>query len=175
MLRTEQIERWARQIILPEVGGRGQLRLLAATAAIAGASTAARFAAELLERAGVGIGGAEAADVVLDFDGDADARGRLAEYARRPLVVVRAGDHTADVTTLVGRPCAACAPLGTAAVEPDGPLALALGALAAGEALRVLLIRPTAGRVQTLDLGTGGLVGRDLDVRGCAACEAASA
>lgn len=34
MLRDDQIERYARQIVLPEIGGRGQERLLAATVAV---------------------------------------------------------------------------------------------------------------------------------------------
>ena len=37
-LSEQQIERWARQIILPEVGGRGQARLLGASAAVASRS-----------------------------------------------------------------------------------------------------------------------------------------
>jgi adenylyltransferase/sulfurtransferase len=43
-LSDQQIERWARQIILPEVGGRGQARLLGATACVAGMGGAAHFA-----------------------------------------------------------------------------------------------------------------------------------
>jgi hypothetical protein len=176
-LTEAQIERWSRQIILPEVGGRGQARLLAATASVEGTSGAARFAAERLGRAGVDTTGAAPADVVLDFSGDPAAlvaRGRLARDARLPFVVVLAGAEAADVATLVGRPCVDCLPLAVAAGEPDAPLALALGALAAAEALRVLLAPPASGRIQTLDLRTGGLVGRDLDVQGCAGCGAAS-
>jgi len=41
MLTDAQIERYGRQIILPEVGGRGQERLLAARVAVAGAGPAA--------------------------------------------------------------------------------------------------------------------------------------
>ena len=176
-LSEAQIERWARQIILPEVGGRGQVRLLEATATIAGTSSAADFAGELLRRAGLGTRDAVPADVVLDFSADRVAivaRGRLARDAGRPFIVVLAGDDTAEVMTLVGRPCVDCAPLGTAAGEPGAPLSLALGALAAGEALRVVLGPPMAGRVQTLDLRTGGLVSRTLDGPRCAACGAAS-
>src|SRR5207245_2556553 len=49
-----QIERYGRQILLPEVGGRGQERLLAARVAVAGAGPAAVAAVTLLGRAGVG-------------------------------------------------------------------------------------------------------------------------
>jgi hypothetical protein len=176
-LTEAQIERFARQIVLPEVGGRGQARLLGATAAVAGSGAAALFAGELLERAGLGTRAAEAADVVLDFSADRAAilaRGRMARDARRPFIVVLGGDDTAEATTLVGGPCVDCATLGTAAGEPGAPFALALGALAAGEALRVLLAPPAAGRVQALDLRTGDLAARTLDGPRCAACEAAA-
>ncbi|HYV57887.1 MAG TPA: ThiF family adenylyltransferase [Candidatus Nitrosopolaris sp.] len=53
-LTEAQIERYGRQILLPEIGGRGQRRLLAAHVALAGAGEAATAAAVLLERAGVG-------------------------------------------------------------------------------------------------------------------------
>jgi len=176
-LSEQQIERWARQIILPEVGGRGQARLLDATASIAGTGGAAHFARELLERAGLRTDGDAPADVVVDFSGDraaVAARGRLAREAGRPFVVVLAGDAAADVITLVGRPCVDCAPLPTGAGEPHAPLAMALGALAAGEALRVVLAPPTSGRVQTLDLETGDLTSRALDGPRCAACGASA-
>jgi len=54
MLTDAQVERYGRQIILPEVGGRGQERLLAARVAVAGAGPAATAAVTLLGRAGVG-------------------------------------------------------------------------------------------------------------------------
>ena len=53
-LTEAQIERYGRQILLPEIGGRGQTRLLAAHVAVAGAGEAAAAAAVLLGRAGVG-------------------------------------------------------------------------------------------------------------------------
>lgn len=54
MLTDSQIERYSRQIVLPEVGGRGQERLLAAHAAIVGRDEAALFCAAYLAAAGVG-------------------------------------------------------------------------------------------------------------------------
>jgi hypothetical protein len=56
MLTDSQIERYSRQIVLPEVGGRGQERLLAASVAIGGGSSAAIFCAAHLAAAGVGWG-----------------------------------------------------------------------------------------------------------------------
>jgi hypothetical protein len=174
-LDERQIERWSRQIILPEVGGRGQVRLLEATAAVVGAGGAARFAADLLARAGLRVQDGGRADVTLDFSGDpatATARGRRTRDARRPFIAVCARADAADVTTFVGRPCVDCAPLAATAAEPAPPLDLAVGALAAGEALRVLLVPPAAGRKQTLDLRTGALASHALDGPGCAACGA---
>jgi hypothetical protein len=165
-LAAADIERWARQIILPEVGGRGQERLLASTAAVVGEGDAARFAADLLARAGLRSGDAAASDVVVDFS--SDGAGTLAHDARRPFVLVRG----AEISTLVGRPCVGCAPAAAAETAPGAALALALGALAAGEALRVILAPPASGRVQILDGYTGGLVSRELAGPGCAACGA---
>jgi hypothetical protein len=168
-LSDAQVERWARQIILPEVGGRGQVRLLGATAAVVGTGGAADFARDLLARAGLRTDGEAPADVVVDFSAS-PAVGRSAREAGRRFVVVRVDAASADVTTLVGRPCIECAPLPAGGGEPEAPLAMALGALAAGEALRVVLAPPQAGRVQTLDLRTGGLTSRELDGPRCAAC-----
>ena len=43
-LTDAQIERYSRQILLPEIGGRGQARLLAAHVVLAGAGEAATAA-----------------------------------------------------------------------------------------------------------------------------------
>jgi len=137
MLTDAQIERYGRQIILPEVGGRGQQRLLAARVAVAGAGPAATAAVTLLGRAGVGTlhvsagvgplpelspdcrcGSSEgpAADVTVCLleltatDDDAPAHGAPfgLEAARRPFVLgLLAGDRIL-VATLVGRPCMRC-------------------------------------------------------------------
>jgi adenylyltransferase/sulfurtransferase len=54
MLSATQIERYSRQIILPQVGGRGQLALLSATVTICGSTELATTAARYLAAAGVG-------------------------------------------------------------------------------------------------------------------------
>jgi molybdopterin/thiamine biosynthesis adenylyltransferase len=54
MLTDTQIERYSRQIILPEVGGRGQQTLLSAAVAVVGAGEPANTAAVYLAAAGVG-------------------------------------------------------------------------------------------------------------------------
>jgi len=136
MLTDAQIERYGRQIILPEVGGRGQERLLAARVAVAGAGPAATAAVTLLGRAGVGTlhvsagvgplpelspdcrcGSSEgpAADVAVGLleltstDDDIPHGAPFGlEAARRPFVLgLLAGDRIL-VATLVGRPCMRC-------------------------------------------------------------------
>ena len=54
MLTDAQVERYSRQIILPEVGGTGQARLLAAAAVIAGAGELASTVACYVAAAGLG-------------------------------------------------------------------------------------------------------------------------
>jgi len=201
MLTDAQVERYSRQVILPEVGGRGQERLLAARVALAGAGEAAAHAATLLGRAGVGaldlLDGAlrlpelapdcrlrrpptgaplPAADVVVDLAGDAGSSARLGA-AGRPLVLGTRRAARATVATLVGRPCLACArgvPRGGDEVS-GGPLAapvsLLLGALAASEVLRVLLLPTSGSRLTTLDLGTGTFAAAALEpAGGCPRC-----
>ena len=53
-MNDQQIERYARHILLAEVGGRGQQRLLDATVAVTGASAGSDTAAVYLCAAGVG-------------------------------------------------------------------------------------------------------------------------
>jgi len=62
MLSDSQIDRYSRQIILSEIGGQGQERLLGAEVAIHGGSDAALVCASYLAGAGVGalsLGGIE--------------------------------------------------------------------------------------------------------------------
>ena len=136
MLTDAQIERYGRQIILPEVGGRGQERLLAARVAVAGAGPAAIAAVTLLGRAGVGTlhvsagvgplpelspdcrssaSEGPAADVAVGLleltstDDDVPHGAPFGlEAARRPFVLgLLVGDRIL-VATLVGRPCMRC-------------------------------------------------------------------
>src|SRR5437879_3484705 len=153
-LTDEQVDRYSRQIILPEVGGRGQERLLAARVVVAGDGGAAVAAATHLGRAGVGTLdvaggiGAPPADVVVDLTTDTVARALLARgrQAGRPFVLgERPTGMELVVRTVVGRPCAAC--VGSHGVDArparpaahlEAPAASLLGALAATETLRVL-------------------------------------
>jgi molybdopterin/thiamine biosynthesis adenylyltransferase len=204
-LTEPQIERYSRQILLPEVGGRGQARLLSGRVAIAGDTGAARVAALLIARAGVGkIDLLEASD--WPADGGPDCRMRditIAEVADTDVVVDLAGDSSlttmlaarattrpyllgsidglgATLATLVGRPCPMCVPREAVTLHRPAmtdplvvPLTLALGALAASEAVSVLLTRPTAGRLQTLGVGDGSFSARALaPAERCSTCGA---
>ncbi len=81
-LTEEQIRRYSRQILLPEVGGRGQRRLLAARVWLAGSGGIAEFAGLYLAAAGVGrigvTGGASGPEA-----GAAGSPDRAAELALR--------------------------------------------------------------------------------------------
>jgi molybdopterin-synthase adenylyltransferase len=98
MLTDSQIERYSRQIVLPEVGSRGQERLLAASAEIGGGGSAAIFCAAHLAAAGVGK---------LHVEG-IGAKGPLADalalHARNVDCVIGATSFAeADVTILLGK------------------------------------------------------------------------
>ena len=54
MLTDEQIERYSRQIILPQIGGRGQQKLLSAAVAIVGTGEPGTTAALYVAAAGIG-------------------------------------------------------------------------------------------------------------------------
>jgi hypothetical protein len=132
--------------------------------------------ADLLERAGVGTSPGTAPgdpDLLIDFDGrDAAATG---------VPRIRAACHgpTATVLTLVGRPCAACAPADAISGHrgDDDPLAGAAAAsgaaLVAAETLRVLLERPATGRRQRIDLRLGTFASESLETSGCGRCREA--
>ena len=203
-LSTEQIERYSRQVILPEVGGRGQERLLAATVCVGGGGPAATTTALLLGRAGVGTlvvpdgfgplpelspdcavrryAGVEpvTADVDVGLSEPGGGVPFALDSAARPLVLGLVRDARLVVATLVGRPCRRCwlqalrpEELETGAPgdpTPAAALPVALGALAASEALRVLLAPPPAGRLTSLDLEHGAAAARDLTSGGCSCC-----
>jgi len=176
-LTEAQVDRWSRQIILPDVGGRGQERLLAAAVTVTGRGPAADHAVLLLERAGVGRIDRDAepparASVLVDLDGQPAALAARAVTDGVPLVVGRLHGGSVVAATLLGRPCGACAPLGDAGSERVGITgALVLGALAAGEVLRALWFPPPAARVHCLDLESGRFtVAPPPATPGCAVC-----
>jgi hypothetical protein len=176
MLTDVQIERWSRQILLPDVGGRGQERLLTARLAVLGDGLAARVAIDLLRRAGVPVASGvvpQHAEVVVDLDDGAGATPVAAPDT--PLVRGRVAGAGGSVVTLVGRPCALCAPSSVPpASTADHLLAPVAGrvlaSLVAAEAMRVVLARPAGGRRHVFDLDAGTFASEALVGDGCAAC-----
>jgi molybdopterin-synthase adenylyltransferase len=147
-----QIQRYARHILLPDVGGVGQVRLLAAACVVeVGPDRAAETCAlAFLAAAGVGT---------IGLDGALDAPVTLAEQ-RAQIVYTRADVGTPRGAALVARiaaqnpdvrvvPAAAVAPgaprlvVGAAPVAGDtAAVALARGAAAAHRLLARLYARP---------------------------------
>ena len=170
MLDDAAIERYSRQILLSEVGGRGQEQLCAACVIVSGRDAAAAFAASLLAAAGVRV---------VCEDG---APGRLVTRLGAAAVVGRTDGAGAVVATLVGRPCVDCVPEsvwrmpgsavpGTERPVPSDASAQAVGALVAAETLRTALGLAPLGRVQAFDLERGTFEARPLPATdGCAAC-----
>jgi hypothetical protein len=156
MLSDADVERYARQIVLPEVGGHGQERLLASRVQVLGDGPASRHAADLLRRAGVQPGDAEPSAVV-DLRLDAPAS---SAPAGAPLVIGRMHGTHATVDALpAGSQVASRLGVERPGKGADPALQAcalrALGALAASEAL-VLLLHPGRGaRRTTLDLASG--------------------
>jgi hypothetical protein len=180
MLSDEQVERWSRQILLPEVGGRGQLRLLEARVGVSGGGPGVALCVDLLARAGVHVadGVPERADVLVDLDAGHELGAALARRAVAldvPLIRGRRAGACATVETLVGRPCGCCvtAERASAGSDPDGlaaATAQACAALVAAEVLATLLERPSHGRRQRFDLSHGEFTGGPLTADGCAVC-----
>lgn len=185
MLDDAAIERWSRQILLPEVGGTGQELLNAAHVAVIGNGPAAALARILVQRAGPQlVDDAGEAAVLVDVSEDPIARARLAEHALVtgvPLVCGRGAGTVGAVATLVGRPCGHCwdpAPQDATTPSADatatGALSavapMALGALVAAEVIYALLLEPGMGRVQHLDLVAGTFAGPLEASGGCQRC-----
>jgi hypothetical protein len=179
-LTDEQIERWSRQILLPEVGGRGQLRLLTARVAILGDGAVAAWTADLLRRAGVATGASvDDADLLIELDDGGTILTRRALARGVPLIRGHLGASGGTIDTLVGQPCGLCAP---ATVQMAAPahdalapaVTQALGSLVAAEVLRVLLLGADGGRRQHVDLDGGRFTGEPLATVGCGACGARS-
>ena len=165
MLTDAQVERYSRQIILPEVGARGQERLLAARVAVHGDGAAAATATTLLAGAGLTLVGGPGADVAVVFAAD--------RIGSTPAVVGLLGARVVVATLLRGS-CLACFADAIPGAPPRGThaAAMALGALAANEAIRVLLTAPTRSRLTILDVERGTAVVKEIEPVGCRLCKA---
>lgn len=134
MLSDAQIERWSRQILVPEVGGRGQARLCAARVEIVGRGG---LAAALIERAGPSVTTVErpsgAADVVVRWTpAQALSRSNDASVASAagmptPTIVAQMRGARALVTTVGVSPCAVCVVTSDLATEGSGHTSSAAG------------------------------------------------
>jgi len=193
-----QIERYSRQIVLPEVGAEGQLRLLAARVAIAGTGVAAERVLAYLAAAGVGTieaapslhwiadpgqtdvtvgplatGGHEAPRDVAVFAGEWD----LGSIAARHSLWTAAG-RAGEIP-----PCPSCAEaaLPEAPAVPGELRALRdalLGTVVATEVVKAILGigTPLRGLVLRYDPGSGSVtVGPAAARPGCPTCAASAA
>lgn len=120
-LTESQIQRYARHILLPEVGGVGQEKLLAAEVHVRGERELVELAGDYLSAAGVRVDAHSGPGLKLELVGG-------------PTAIVRAEDGELAVTL---SPCASCAgvPLGPLGME-SGAIAACLGA---SEVLRAIL------------------------------------
>ena len=181
-LTDEQVERYSRQLILPEVGPGGQERLGAARVAVVGTGLAAERVVAYLAAAGVGwiaaapavhgacdpaqpdltvVPLAAAADVALDAAVVAgeDVERVVAEHA------AWRARAAATFWIVAGRaggtsPCPACAADGAPPIRPTTTVADALlGTIVATELVKHLLAIgvPLAGRVLACDAETASV------------------
>lgn len=164
MLSDSQIDRYCRQIVLPEIGGRGQERLLDSEALIEGAGDAALFCAGHLVGAGVGALTLRGADIEDPLGRAFSLRERNPDCRwqaepRNPEVVIAIDERLPqglpiDATVFWGgtveheiaiarfprgSTCASCLGALAAGSKADRGSAQLLGTLLALQALRVLL------------------------------------
>jgi len=177
MLSNAQIERYSRQVLLPDVGGAGQERLLASRVAVLGRGNVVRIARDLLQRAGTTTTTAADDDVgaIVDLGPGRDV---VMPKIRPdvPCVIGRFGRTRAQITVLVGAPCACCVDptldaLADPAAAPSPALDAVVGSLAAAVTLTALLGAPSPSTRWEIDLeGVGGTT-RELDATGCPVCQ----
>jgi molybdopterin/thiamine biosynthesis adenylyltransferase len=124
MLAEQQVARYSRQIILPGVGGKGQQRLLSASAAIIGEGQMATTAALYLVAAGLGtirLGGPHDIDLA-----DLEALNPDCQVAPWPAEVDAVGAENIarghDFTIVAGAAAEATAALNLACVRLGKPL-----------------------------------------------------
>jgi hypothetical protein len=177
-LTDEQIERYSRQLILQELGPRGQERLLASRVAVALTGVAAERVVAHLAAAGVGWIAADPglhglvdpaqpdcavvalADDARDLGVAVVGAGDAGRWKTRARTVVWIADGS--VGALPARPPAARP--AAAASEPAGVRDALLGTVAATEVVKALLAigTPLAGRVFTYDPATATVTTLDL-------------
>jgi len=142
MLTEQQIERYSRQIILPELGGRGQQALLSAAVAIAGGGVLGTAAATYIAAAGVGRLTIAAAELQLDIEAlnpdchTSTLQASLSDASAQDIA------RQADAVLVCGAPPQVCALLNAACVAQRTPLVWADTAGALG--LVIVLAGPSS-------------------------------
>jgi len=140
---SDQVRRYSRHVLLPDVGGIGQSRLLASSVVVDGSGAAGRLAAMFLVAAGVGT---------VFVDGALDAPVRDARFplvrgdTGRMLAEALAGvlgGHNPDARVVIGAPDPGAHRLTIAGDADDLPLAVAFAL--AGEATSSLAHRLATG------------------------------
>jgi hypothetical protein len=197
-LTDEQVERYSRQLILPEVGPGGQERLGAARVAVVGDGVAAERVVAHLAAAGVGwIAADEALHAAVDppqpdltivplaaaTGGVLDAVVVTAPRIDMAVAAVaswrRSGVHVVwSAEDMVGGspPCPACAASalahGTAASEPTAVRDALLGTIAATEVVKAVLAIgvPIAGRAFAYDPATAMITSAPVAARSSCGC-----
>lgn len=198
MLSNSQVERYCRQIVLPEMGSLGQERLLRSTVSIRGEGSAVAMCVSYLAGAGVGrlavaripglATGVRPGDnpdcSILDAPvEDTDVSvwvGEIPGPAARGAVLWgrAAGDTLVRVAFPRDRACPEClraAALADAGEPPSPASEITLGAVLAADTLRVLLglALPAAPEVFRNDLARGEFTLAPLPSRpGCPVCVA---
>jgi hypothetical protein len=175
-VNVEEVQRYARQIALPEVGPEGQARLFAARVLIVGAGPAAETAATYLRTAGIGeviarqvapqdgaawLAALAGIDLVVRVGFDDDAMLGAAKRLGLPVVVARATPAQIDLLSFPRRapmPDASMeVPAQAASASVPGAADVVAGTLAAAEALvRLARVDGDIGRVRHLRLPLDG-------------------
>lgn len=180
-LSGAQIDRYSRQILVPEIGGRGQERLLASRVTCLGESTSLQVAVSYLAAAGIRVSSdaavpAHAADLLLiGVDEAVDAAHSAA--GERPTMIAGETDRTAWYSRhTTGADCLRCV-VGAgndAARDPDdGRLAVAAapvaGAAIALDVIAELLGLAASGPPALVVFSRGGCERRcfDLSIDAC--------
>ena len=192
-LDDDQIERYSRQIVLPEIGAEGQCRLLEARVAVIGTGTGAGDLVAQLGAAGVGT--VATAPALYTADGPAWAMRLTPSQDDRFDVVATLGASASDGPTgthalwladaRIGEtpPCPACtsralSPLPACPPELSGIRDALLTAMLATEIIKRLVGvgTPRAGRVLTYDPTTASVTVESVAPdSGCARCAGSEA
>ena len=162
-MNVAEIQRFARQIALPEIGPDGQTRIGAARVLVTGGGLVAETAASYLTAAGVGqviaravppangsawLEALEEIDLVVRAGFDDDAMLGAARRLGLPVIVARATPAQVDVISFPRRAPAADAstevPPHAAEAAAPGAADVVAGTLAAAEALQ-LIVRESSG------------------------------